>query len=208
MVALNSDRSTMQDAIESALGAHWRLILFHALILLVLGAIAIAAPVAATIAVDVFVGWLFLFSGITGLIAMLSAKKLPAFLWSLITAALSVALGILLVWKPVQGAISLTLALTAFLAAEGIFQSVTSVAYRKVMSGSWGWMLVSGIADLLLAAIIILGWPITAVWSLGLIVGVNLISSGWALVMTALAGRKFAKSGETPAAAAGRKSGS
>jgi uncharacterized membrane protein HdeD (DUF308 family) len=60
------------------------------------------------------------------------------------------------------------------------------------MGGSWGWMLVSGISDLALAAIIILGWPMTAGWALGLLVGINLITSGWAIVMTALAGRNVA----------------
>jgi uncharacterized membrane protein HdeD (DUF308 family) len=57
------------------------------------------------------------------------------------------------------------------------------------MGSSWGWVLASGISDLILAAIIILGWPISAVWVLGLLVGVNLITSGWAIVMAALAGR-------------------
>ena len=56
-----------------------------------------------------------------------------------------------------------------------------------------GWMLISGVADLVLAAVIILGWPFTAVWALGLIVGVNLITSGWAIVMAAFAGRSFAE---------------
>jgi uncharacterized membrane protein HdeD (DUF308 family) len=105
---------------------------------------------------------------------------------------LSVSVGVLLVWKPVEGALSLTIVLTAFFVVEGVFQIVTSIAYRDVMGGSWGWMLVSGISDLALAAIIILGWPMTAGWALGLLVGINLITSGWAIVMTALAGRNVA----------------
>ena len=57
------------------------------------------------------------------------------------------------------------------------------------MGSAWGWMLLSGISDLALVAIIVLGWPLTAGWALGLIVGINLITSGWAIVMAALAGR-------------------
>jgi uncharacterized membrane protein HdeD (DUF308 family) len=60
------------------------------------------------------------------------------------------------------------------------------------MAASWGWLLISGIADLVLAAVIILGWPISAVWALGLLVGINLLTSGWALVMAAFAGRRAA----------------
>ena len=106
---------------------------------------------------------------------------------------MSLAVGVLLIWYPLAGAVSLTILLTAFFIAEGIFQLVTSIAYRDAMGGSWGWLLVSGIADLALAAIIILGWPVTAVWVLGLLVGINLITSGFAIVMAALAGREVAK---------------
>ncbi len=70
---------------------------------------------------------------------------------------------------------------------------MTSIAYRELMPGSWGWLLASGISDLQLAAIIIAGWPITAAWVLGLLVGINLIMSGVAVVMMALAGRDVVK---------------
>jgi uncharacterized membrane protein HdeD (DUF308 family) len=62
-----------------------------------------------------------------------------------------------------------------------------------VFPDQWGWMLASGIADLILAGIIIAGWPGTATWALGLIVGVNLITSGAAITMVALAGRSLVK---------------
>ena len=192
MTPLNPRYTDMQRAITHALGAHWRLFLFQGAIMIILGALAFAAPAAATIAVDIYLGWLFLISGIVGLVAMFSAQDIPAFLWSLVTAALSVSVGVLLVWKPVEGALSLTIVLTAFFVVEGVFQIVTSIAYRDVMGGSWGWMLASGISDLALAALIILGWPMTAGWALGLLVGINLITSGWAIVTTALAGRNVA----------------
>jgi uncharacterized membrane protein HdeD (DUF308 family) len=160
-------------------------------IMVVLGLVGIIWPATASIAVDIFAGWLFLISGTVGLVALFSADNVPAFVWSLITAALSIVVGILLIWKPVEGAVSLTFVLIGFFIAEGIFQIATSVAYRDVISRSWGWMLVSGISDLVLAAIIILGLPISAGWALGLIVGMNLISSGFAVTMAALAGREM-----------------
>jgi uncharacterized membrane protein HdeD (DUF308 family) len=200
MPSLNPSHNDMQSAIRNALGAHWQLFLLQGAIMIVLGVLAVAVPAAATIAVDVYVGWLLLISGIVGLVAMFSAKNIPAFLWSLITAALSAAAGILLISKPVAGALSLTLLLTVFFIVEGIFQIATSFVYREVMRDSWGWMLVSGFADLALAAIIILGWPTTAGLALGLLVGVNLITSGWAIVMAALAGRGVAQTLEADAA--------
>jgi uncharacterized membrane protein HdeD (DUF308 family) len=144
----------------------------------------------ATIAIDIFAGWLFLISGIVGLAAVFSTDSLPAFLWSLVTAALSIAVGVLLIGRPVEGAVSLTFVLIAFFTAEGVLQIATSIAYRDVVGSSWGWMLASGISDLVLAAVIILGLPMSAGWALGLIVGINLITSGLAVTMMALAGRK------------------
>ncbi|MGA3062331.1 MAG: HdeD family acid-resistance protein [Methylocystis sp.] len=189
----NPNLSDMQRAVRDAFGAHWRLMMFQGVVMIILGVLAVAAPVIATIAIDIYVGWLFLFSGVIGLIALFSSHHIPAFLWTLITAALSIALGILLIWKPVEGALSLTFVLTAFFLVEGVFQIATSLVYRDSLPGTWGWMLASGVSDLLLVAIIVLGWPATGVWVLGLLVGINLFMSGWAIVMMAFAGRQATK---------------
>jgi uncharacterized membrane protein HdeD (DUF308 family) len=182
----------MQRAVTNAFGAHWKLFLFQGAVMVTLGVLAIGAPVAASIAVAIYVGWLLLISGVVGLFAIISTHHVHAFLWSLVTAALSVVIGVLLVLMPVQGAISLTIVLTAFFIAEGVFQTMVAIASRHVLKGTWVWMLLSGIADLVLAAIIIEGWPGTAIWALGLLVGVNLLTSGWAVVVAALAGRRMA----------------
>jgi len=187
------ESNPMHRAVSDALGIHWRLFLFQGLVMLALGVLAVALPVAATMAVDIFVGWLFLICGVVGLTAIIATRNIPAFAWSLVTAALSVAIGILLIWRPVEGALSLTVLLTVLFFVEGIFQIATSIGYRDVIRESWGWMLVSGIADLLLAVIIILGWPMTANWVLGLLVGVNLITSGFAVIMVAIAGRRIVR---------------
>ena len=193
----NSDFSNMHRAISDELGDHWRLFLFQGTALIVLGIIAVVAPLTATVAVDFFVGYLLLISGVVGLIAVFSARNLPAFLWGLVTAVLSAGVGAILIWNPVMGAISLTALLTWFFIVEGIFQIATSFPYREVTRNSWGWMVVSGVADLVMAAIIISGWPQTATWALGLLVGINLITSGWAIMMTALAGRRITLTGAT-----------
>jgi uncharacterized membrane protein HdeD (DUF308 family) len=185
------ESNIMHRAVSDALGIHWRLFLFQGLVMLILGVLAIALPAAATIAVDIFVGWLFVICGVVGLAAIFSTRNIPAFTWSLVTAALLVTIGILLIWRPVEGAHSLTVLLTVLFLVEGIFQIATSIAYRDVVRESWGWLLASGIADLVLVVIICLGWPMTANWALGLLVGVNLLTSGFALMMVAIAGRRI-----------------
>jgi uncharacterized membrane protein HdeD (DUF308 family) len=77
----------------------------------------------ATIAVDLYVGRLFLISGMVGLVAMFLVRNFPAFTWTLLTAASAMPPGVLLIWKPEQGAVSLTIVLTALLIAEAFSRS-------------------------------------------------------------------------------------
>jgi uncharacterized membrane protein HdeD (DUF308 family) len=189
MTTVNPNFVETQRAISETLRAHWRLFLFQGVIMIVIGVLAVAMPVLATIAVDIYVGWLFLISGMIGLVAMFSARNVPGFLWTFVTALLSVAVGGLLLWRPIEGVLSLTIVLTAFFVVEGIFQATAALIYRDGIPGSWGWLLASGLADLALATIIIMGWPGTVVWILGLLVGINLLTSGWAVVMVALGAR-------------------
>lgn len=189
MASSNPTLSDMQAAVKDTVRLHWQLFLAQGVIMLILGVLAVIWPQISTIAVDVYVGWLFLLSGIVGLASMFLAQNVQAFLWMLLTAALSLFVGIVLLWHPVEGAASLTLVLIAFFIVEGVFQIVASLSYRDIFPSQWGWMLASGIVDLILAALIIKGWPSTATWALGLIVGINLITSGAAITMVALAGK-------------------
>jgi uncharacterized membrane protein HdeD (DUF308 family) len=189
MTSMTPNITDMPSAIREALRANWKLLMFQGVVMIILGILAVAAPATASVAVDIYVGWLFLFSGMVGIFAMFSARSVSNFMWIFVTALLSLAVGGLLIWKPIEGTFSLTLVLTCFFIAEGIFQTVASFSYRDALSRSWGWMLASGIADLLLAGIIIWAWPTSAEWTLGLVVGVNLITSGTAVTMMALAGK-------------------
>jgi len=193
MSSSNLSISDMQHAVRDTVRHHWQLFLIQGVIMTILGVLAVIWPQISTVAVDVYVGWLFLLSGVVGLATMFLAQDVQAFLWLLLTAALSLFVGIVLLWHPVEGAVSLTLVLIAFFIVEGIFQIAASVSYRDVFPDSWGWLLGSGIADLILAALIIKAWPSTAGWALGLIVGVNLVTSGAAIIMVALAGRSVVK---------------
>ena len=93
-----------------------------------------------------------------------------------------------MVLYPFEGVLALTLLLAAFLLVQGVFQIVA--AYRIRPGRSWGWMLASGIATLILGVLIWLGWPGAALWIIGLLVGIHLLFSGFSLVMLALAARR------------------
>ncbi len=167
----------------------WVLFLIEGIVLLILGFLAILIPPIATLAVTIFLGWLFLISGVVGLLTTFGARHAPGFWWSLLSAALAIAAGVVLLAWPVSGAVSLTLVLIVFFLVEGIASIMYALEHRQQLSGRWGWMLASGIVDLILAAMIFTGLPGTAAWALGLLVGINMIFGGSALVAMALHAR-------------------
>lgn len=193
MTSSHSKLNEFQRSVRETVQLNWLLFVTQGAIMIILGIPAIVWPEISTVAVDVYVGWMFLISGVVGGVTMFFAPNVSGFLWSLLTAALSLLVGVLLLWHPVEGAISLTLVLIAFFLVEGIFQIAASLNYRAVFPESWGWMLASGITDLILAALIVKGWPTSASWALGVIVGANLITSGLAIIMVAFAARSVVK---------------
>jgi uncharacterized membrane protein HdeD (DUF308 family) len=146
-------------------------------------------PWIATLAFTIFIGWLFLISGVVGLFTTFYMRGAPGFWWSLVSAIIAIAAGVVLLLWPVNGTLSLTLVLIAFFIVEGGATILYAVDHRDQLSGRWGWMLVSGIIDIILAAIILTGLPGTAVWALGLLVGINMVFGGAALIAMALAAR-------------------
>jgi uncharacterized membrane protein HdeD (DUF308 family) len=155
-------------AFAGAIRQHWGLFLAEGILLVILGLLAIAVPWLATLAATIFIGWIFLLSGVVGLITTFWARGAPGFWWSLISAIIAIAAGVVLLVYPISGVLSLTLVLIAFFIIEGIASIMYAIEHRNQLTGQWVWMLISGIIDLILAAIIFAGLPGTAAWALGL----------------------------------------
>jgi uncharacterized membrane protein HdeD (DUF308 family) len=186
-----ADVERVRHAVLASLHEHWRFYLIEGIILMVLGAAAIIVPQVATLTVTIFVGWLFLISGLVGLYMTFRIRGIPGFWWSLLSAILAIVVGALLIINPVRGAFSLTFVLIAFFVLEGILSVMFALEHRKELPRAWGWMLASGIVDLALATIIFAGLPGTATWAIGLLAGINLTFGGVAMAMMALQARKI-----------------
>jgi uncharacterized membrane protein HdeD (DUF308 family) len=159
-------------------------------------------PVVATIAVAVFIGWVLLVSGIVGLISTFRMRNAPGFGWSLLSAVIAIAAGVILLAWPLSGVLSLTLILTAFLTIEGVASIMMALTHRHGFSARWALLLVSGLVDLFLAALILFGLPGTAAWAIGLLVGINLVFGGSTLISMALQARSLAPPAPGASAAA------
>jgi uncharacterized membrane protein HdeD (DUF308 family) len=188
-MAMNQPATDPQSAVRKAINEHWTLFLVEGIILVILGIVAIVVPPIATIAFTIIIGWLFLISGVVGLITTFWARGAPGFWWALISALIGIAAGVVLLLWPISGTLSLTLVLIAFFIVEGVASIMYAIDHRAQLSGRWGWMLASGIVDLILAAIIFAGLPGTAAWALGLLVGINMLFGGAAMIGIALAAR-------------------
>ncbi len=187
---MSADKIDMRPAaITNSLRAHWKFFLIEGILLVILGMIAICVPPLATVTVEIFVGWLILLSGVLGLVMTFQTRGSPGFGWSLLSAVVGIAAGIVLLLWPLSGVLTLTVMLTAFLTVEGVVSIMYALAHRRESSSRWQMMLFSGIVDLILAGLILAGLPGTAAWAIGLIVGVNLLFGGIALVAIALQAR-------------------
>src|SRR5258708_13731607 len=189
MSVIRPDIDQIRSAMVSSLNEHWRLFLVEGIILVILGLAAVVVPPIATLAVELLFGWLFLIRGIAGLITTFLMRQAPGFWWSLVSAILGIAAGIVLLLWPLSGIVTLTLVLIVFFTIEGVASIMFALEHKAELSGRWGWMLASGIIDLILAVIILAGLPGTAALALGLLVGINMLFGGSALIGMALHAR-------------------
>jgi uncharacterized membrane protein HdeD (DUF308 family) len=176
-------------AVSTAVRDHAMLFLAEGVVLVLLGALAIFLPLFATLTVTIILGWIFVASGVVGLASTFGARQAPGVWWSLVSAMIAVIVGVILLAKPVAGAVSLTLLLIIFFIAEGVATIMYASEHRRELSGRWEWMLISGVIDLVFAAMIFAGLPGTAGWALGLLVGINMVFGGVALAAIALHAR-------------------
>jgi uncharacterized membrane protein HdeD (DUF308 family) len=189
-MTLPHDITKLQSEMSAAVKAHWKAFLFEGILLAVLGLAAMIVPPLASLAVTIFLGWMFLISGIAGLFITFWARQMPGFWWSLFSAALAVLAGLILIARPMQGVLTLTIVVGAYFLAEGVITIMYALEHRRELSERWSWLLVSGLIDILISFLIISGLPGSAEWAIGLLVGINLVLGGASLVGMALAARK------------------
>jgi uncharacterized membrane protein HdeD (DUF308 family) len=165
---------------------HWLQMLAEGIVLVILGWLALVLPIFATTAINTIIGWLFVVSGLVGLITTAGARHAPGFWWSLLSAILAIAVGATLMQWPAGDSVRVAYLLTAFFVIEGLATIMFALDHRRQLSGRWEWMVASGFVDLALAALVVLGLPETAPWAIGLLVGINMVFGGSALIAMAI----------------------
>jgi uncharacterized membrane protein HdeD (DUF308 family) len=159
-------------------------------LMILAGTLAIVIPPAAGIAITVLFGWLLVFSGAAHFVFGWHTRSTGGLLWELLLGIVYIVAGAYLLWNPLVGMVSLTLALAIYLFAESILEFILAVRLRPMPAS--GWLFVDSIVTLALAIIIWRTWPASAGWVLGLLVGVSMLFSGVSRLMLSLAARRLA----------------
>ncbi len=167
---------------------NWGWLLALGIISIILGILALGSSAFFTIASMIFFGWILLIMGVLELVYSFWQRHWGGFFLHLLNGILAGVVGVILIGNPAASALFLTLMLAMFFMAAGLFRIITSLAMRFP---SWGWRLFNGSITLLLGILLWAQWPLSGLWAIGMFIGVDLIFSGWASVMLALAARSL-----------------
>lgn len=147
--------------------------------LIILGLLTITVAGFTTFVTIVFLGLVLSIRGIVDVVHAVASRSEKGFWWRLFGGTLSLVIGVLLISRPVVGILSLTFLIAVLLISSGLFRTIAA----PIEQGSrWGWVMFGGITSLILGFIVLSGWPVSAVWFIGLLVGIEILTQGVVMV--------------------------
>jgi uncharacterized membrane protein HdeD (DUF308 family) len=152
-------------------------------LLILFGIAAVGMPLLAGLAASLVFAWILILTGVVGLISAFAGRSHSHFGWSLASALIALVLGVILLVYPLAGAVALTIVIGAYLLLDGVTLVGLALDHRRRAIGPWAWLLVSGLIDIVLAAIIFFMNAVGSAVFVGIIVGISLIFSGIALLL-------------------------
>jgi uncharacterized membrane protein HdeD (DUF308 family) len=160
-----------------------------AVVFILLGMMAIIEPGIAGLAATILVGWLLVFGGGAHFVAAFSGGGAGRVIWQILIGIVYIVGGLYFLTHPLLGLGTLTLLLAVIILMEAVFEIIAYFRTRG-QEGS-GWLLVNALITLLLGGLIWFHWPSSSVWAIGILVGVNLLMTGFSRLMFGLAARKL-----------------
>lgn len=179
-IQMYSDRQTLKLVVKGRKWLRW-----SGILLIVVGLAAVIFPMAATIATQLFIGWLFVFAGAFHLLTSFSYRRGRAIAGAILVNLLTIALGVFLITNPAVGAIALTILIAIMFVLHGVVGLF--MAFMIKPFDGWRWLLVSAVVTALVGMLIGAGLPGTSLVLLGLLVGISLIISGLSCLVLARA---------------------
>lgn len=165
-------------------------ILAFGVLVIILGAVALASSVVVTLASMIFLGWLMILTGVLQIAHAFSIKAWGGFFIDLLAGVLYGVIGFMFIAHPAIAAATVTLLIASLLIVGGIFRIIVAIAVRFPNSG---WLILHGLVNIVLGAAIIQQWPLSGLQVIGIFIGIDMIFTGWTLVMLAIAVRRLTR---------------
>jgi uncharacterized membrane protein HdeD (DUF308 family) len=167
------------------------------IVTIVLGVVAMSAPLMAGAVAVMMIGFLLIGGGIMRTIFAFKCKSWGKGILVFLLGLLTLVAGIYVVSRPGAALVTFTLFLAAYFVVDGIFEIIEAFDLKPIQG--WGWMLFGGIVSILLGLMIWKQWPLSGAWAVGILVGIKLIFAGFAMTGIGAAGRGIAGAAEDAA---------
>lgn len=161
------------------------------LALVLIGIIAIGLPFFAGMAATVTIGWLLVLAGVLEGYHAVRVRGWMGSGWEMLSAAVQVTAGLFLAAFPLAGKFIVTVILAVYFVAEGVLKLIRARQHQNM--NRWGWLVFDGLLSVGLGVLMLTRWPGAAVWALGLLVGISLISGGSSMVLIGAGARQRAR---------------
>jgi uncharacterized membrane protein HdeD (DUF308 family) len=178
------------------LGHRWGWLLALGIVQIIAGSFALTIPVVASLAAVAIFGAVLIVSAIFQLIHAFRVRAWPRSAWYGLGGVLYAIAGVLVVIFPIGGAMTLAIMIAVMLIADGVLRVTFASSVRPV--AGWGWLIAGGLGSIVVGVTLLIGWPATALWVTGLLLGVNLIFTGAMHAALALTSRTSSASTNPP----------
>ena len=165
-------------------------LIFLGILTVIFGVIAIGSPLITGVAVAVFVGFLLLASGVARIVHALKSKQWGTGFWGTVIGLLGVVAGLLMIFRPLVGLVTMTMLLAIYFLVDGISEIIA--AFKIKPDQGWGWVLFNGIIAVLLGLMIWRQWPVSGAWAIGLLVGIHILMTGWSMIILGSGAKRVA----------------
>lgn len=184
--------AALDPEVRAGLRRGWKALMAVGALAIGVGCVAIVVPAVASVATAIFIGWILLVAGAFMFAGAFTAHSIGSLLLRLAWALLTIVVGLWLIVEPDNGTLTLTLVLGIYFLFMGVTRLAVAFAARGQRNA--GLLGLSGIAGLLIGVLVLVEFPSSADWAIGLLVGIDLIFAGWTLAAVALVGRDLARS--------------
>ena len=191
------EAEVLLEGAEHAARSHWPILLIEGIALIAFGVLALFISPLMSLGIVVALGWIFFFGGMAAMIAYWRLYPAAGFTYLLFLAVLAVIAGLALLLRPWSGVISLTVILIVCFALAGAAKLTYPLERSRYLSSYRGWIRASGVVDLVLAGLMFVDLPETALWAPGLLLGANMVLGGIALIVIALLERRKLATNQT-----------